>query len=154
MKKIALLLVLAGLVPPAYVNRVEAQTVGAELKYDNTVYFQNQGSLVSGSLWLNQDGSYVVYFNRGVQKTVPQSAAGPFQFEGREGSYTTRIMGGKTQACLKPDDAAGFTYNAEKAGEIYAGTGCYDLPALAVGTSGLMKKSDGKTYKMWLLAGR
>jgi len=131
-----------------------AQTVGAEPFFNNTIYCQNQANLNTCTLWLNSDGSYQVFYNRGVQKTVPQSAGGPFQYEGREGTYSTKIVGAATQACLKPDTSTAFTYNTEKAGELYAGTGCYDLPALAVGASQIVKEPGGKTYKLWLLSGR
>jgi len=131
-----------------------AQTVGAENFFNNTIYLQNQKTLVSGALWLNQDGSYIVFFNRGGQKIMPQSAAGPFQLEGREGTYTTRIVGSSTEACLKPDTSTKFTYYTEKGGEVFAGSGCYELPVLAVGASEVKTLPDGKTYKFWLLGGR
>jgi len=152
MKKLLTLVLLAlalGLAPKA-----RAQTVGAENFFNNTIYYQNQKTLVSGALWLDPDGTYIVYFNRGGQKIMPQSAAGPFQFEGREGTYTTRIVGKDTEACLKPDTSTPFTYYTEKDGEVFAGTDCYALPALAVGTREIKTLPDGKSYKFWLLAGR
>lgn len=128
----------------------QARAAGAEIFYNNTLYCQNQASFGTCTLWLNGDGTYQVFYNRGVQKVVPQSAAGPFQYEGREGTYTVN----GSQVCLKPDESTQFSYESEKAGEIYAGSGCYDLPALAVGQSVVKAEAGGKSYKFWLLAGR
>jgi hypothetical protein len=153
MKKLLMLLLLP-LATFALAPKAHAQTVGAASFFNNTIYCQNQKSLLSCALWLDPDGTYIVFFNRGGQKIMPQSAAGPFQFEGREGTYTTRIVGKDTQACLKPDTSTPFTYYTEKDGEVFAGAGCYTLPVLDVGTSEIKTLPGGKTYKFWLLAGR
>jgi len=152
MMKKHLLLLAAGGALAAFHSAAAATNVAS--LYDNTLYCQNQASLGTCTLWLNQDGTYQVFFNRGVQKVVPQSAAGPFQYEGRTGDYSIKTAGDATEVCLKPDVSTKFDYQTEKAGEIYAGSGCYSLPSLSVGQSLVASEAGGKSYKFWLLEGR
>ncbi len=146
MKKLALTLcALAGFA-------ANAQT--ASVYNNSTLYFQNQDTKVSGALWLDADGSYISYINRGVQTVVPQSAAGAFQYEGREGSYTLAINGATAHICLTPDTSTKFDYQSEKAGEVFAGPGCYDVPNLSPGGETIATAANNKNYKFWLLDGR
>ncbi|MGC3980482.1 MAG: hypothetical protein QM808_04400 [Steroidobacteraceae bacterium] len=120
--------------------------------YGNTLLCQNQSSKAICHIWLNQDGSYFLMYDRGVQADVPTGAKGNYRIEGRRGTYELKGAAGAYQVCLQPNAVDGKQFAIETAGEIYAGKSCYVLPEKQVGDS-WMQSSGSQQYKMWLVKG-
>jgi len=121
--------------------------------YRNTLIWQNQTTHAIGRLWLNPDGRYFAFFNMGPQAKMPDTH-GPFQVQGREGSYTLRAAGAQYRLCLWPQ-APRITLGAQVQGELYAGADCYPLAPHPVGD--LWSESTdpaGPVYKFWFVRGR
>ena len=120
--------------------------------FENSLVCRNQTNGTSCQLWLNKDGTYQVMFNRGPQEAKP-SANGPWQLEGRDGTYSMRERDGVSQVCLQPNSGSG-SYEVERANEIFASAGCYPLELHSLGEKWDQKDGAGHTYTMWLVEGR
>lgn len=120
--------------------------------YGNTLLCQNQTSKAVCHLWLNEDGSYFLLYDRGVQPDVPV-AGGNFRVEGRRGKYKLQGKAGAYQVCLTPDAVKAKTFKIEEAKEIYGGKACYALPEHKVGEKWTQAGDGGQQYKMWLVKG-
>lgn len=102
-----------------------------------------------GSVWKDGDQSYMVMWDRGVQTELP-TVGGNFRIEGRDGTY--KLKGG--QLCLSPKSNPKKSYAMEKQGELYAGSGCYEVAPHAVGDKWTQKDAQGREVTFWLLKGR
>ncbi|MFT3906956.1 MAG: hypothetical protein QM718_11670 [Steroidobacteraceae bacterium] len=123
----------------------------AEL-YGNTLVCQNQVTKAKCRLWVNPDGKYFAFFDNGSQPNPPD-INGPFQIEGREGTYTVRNDTGANQLCLWIA-APRIKLLAEANKEMYSESACYALGAHKVGESWVEKDASGRDVKFWLMAGR
>jgi hypothetical protein len=121
--------------------------------FNATLLCKDQTSGVICHLWLDPDGRYFVYFDRGAQQVMPE-AGGNFRLEGRHGHYQLRGRGPARQLCLKPDATPGKTFQVEQSGEQYAGKGCYSLELHQPGEHWSQSGASGKSYQMWLVDGR
>jgi hypothetical protein len=120
---------------------------------NSTVLCKDQASGVVCHLWLDTNGRYFIYFDRGAQQVMPE-AGGNFRLEGRRGDYRLRGRGGARELCLKPDAVPGKTFQVETSGELYAGKGCYGFELHQPGEHWLQTDAAGKSYQMWLVDGR
>jgi hypothetical protein len=121
--------------------------------YDNTLVWQNQATRAIGRIWLNRDGRYFAFYNVGPQSTPP-GTNGPFQVQGREGSYTLRKSAAPYQLCLWPA-APRMRIGAEVARELHAEGACYRFTPREVGAE-WNETADplNRPYKFWLVMGR
>jgi hypothetical protein len=117
----------------------------------NTLVCQDTTDGATGRLWLNADGSYRIFYDRG-HPTVPQSATAPI--EERQGTYTTSFGLNGNEVCMTPDASIVQRGQIEQDGEIYAGSACYPLPLKAVGQTWTTTDAAGHSYRMWLQQGR
>jgi hypothetical protein len=62
-------------------------------------------------------------------------------------------MGDATQLCLQPDQSSG-SYDSERAGELFAGAGCYPFALHQLGARWTETDSQGRQNTLWLVAGR
>lgn len=121
--------------------------------YDNTLIWQNPATHAIGRLWLERDGHYFAFYNVGAQ-SQPATPDGPFQVQGREGTYTLRTAGSGWRLCLWPA-APRIRIGAEGQRELYAGADCYLFSPHAVGDSWTESAdSAGRDYRFWLARGR
>lgn len=120
--------------------------------YANTLVCQNQVTKAVCRLWVNPDGHYFAFFDNGSQPNPP-GIEGPFQIEGREGTYTVRNDDGSTQLCLWVA-APRIRLLAESQQQMYSESACYPLAAHKAGESWLAKDASGRDVKFWLMAGR
>ncbi|WP_068089771.1 hypothetical protein [Novosphingobium rosa] len=118
----------------------------------NSVVCHDPATGATCQLMLEADGRYIVVINRGQQPQMP-SIDGPWQIEGRTGHYKLRRPGGATQLCLQPDNGSG-SYDSERAGELFAGAGCYPFTLHALGERWNETDSQGRVNTLWLVAGR
>jgi hypothetical protein len=123
--------------------------------FGNTYIWKNQVSNATGRMWLNADGKYFVFFNMGTQAKMPDDHGnGPWQVQGREGTYTLRRGADGMQLCLWPATRR-VDIGAAQSGEIYAESKCYDFTPQQVGASWTAKgDAKGRDYKFWLVKGR
>lgn len=119
---------------------------------DNSVVCHDPVTGATCQLMLDAGGRYIVAINRGMQPLMP-SIDGPWQIEGRTGHYMLRQFGTATQLCLQPDPGSG-SYDSERAGELFAGAGCYPFTLHTLGDRWSETDSRGRQNTMWLVAGR
>jgi hypothetical protein len=121
--------------------------------FDNTLIWQNQATGATGRLWLNQDGHYFAFYNLGPQPKPPD-VNGPFQVEGRLGTFTLRSEGGAAQLCLWPASPR-MQLSAQIQHELFSEGMCYDFVPHAVGDI-WTESADPlhRSYKFWLVKGR
>ena len=121
--------------------------------YENTLIWQNQATKAIGRLWLERDGRYFAFYNVGPQSTPP-GANGPFQVQGREGTYTLRNGAAPYQLCLWPA-APRVRIGAEAARELHAEGACYRFTPRDVGAM-WDETADplNRPYRFWLVKGR
>lgn len=120
--------------------------------YDNTLVCQNQVTKAKCRLWLNRDGKYFAFYDLGSQSKMPD-INGPFQINGREGTYTLRKEDGKSKLCLWIA-APRIKINAEQQREVFSEAGCNDFTAHKLGDTWTEKDLMGRDVKFWLMAGR
>jgi hypothetical protein len=121
--------------------------------FGNTLIWKNLSTQAVGRLWLDADGTYHVFYNLGPQARPPD-INGPFQVEGRLGTYTVRDDAGPLALCLWPA-APRVVLGAEKQRELYAEGRCYPFEPRKPGES--WKQSADPTareYKFWFVPGR
>jgi hypothetical protein len=121
--------------------------------FNATLLCKDQTSGVICHMWLDPDGRYFVYFDRGAQQVMPE-AGGNFRLEGRHGNYRLSGRGATRKLCLKPDATPGKTFQVEQSGQQYAGKGCYSLELHQPGEHWVQRDAAGKSYQMWLVDGR
>jgi hypothetical protein len=137
-----------------HIPAAQATEVNPLAAYANaTVLCKDQASGVVCHLWLDANGRYFVYFDRGAQQVMPE-AGGNFRLEGRRGDYQLRRRGGAHELCLKPDAVPGKTFQVATSGELYGGKGCYGFEFHQPGEHWLQTDAAGKSYQMWLVDGR
>jgi hypothetical protein len=121
--------------------------------FENTLIWQNQATGATGRIWLNQDGHYFAFYNLGPQAKAPD-VHGPFQVEGRLGTFTLRTEGGASQLCLWPASPR-VQLSAQMQRELYSESACYDFAPHAVGDI-WTESADPlhRSYKFWLVKGR
>jgi len=121
--------------------------------FANTLIWQNQNTHAIGRLWLNADGHYFAFYNLGPQAQMPD-ANGPFQVQGREGTYTLRHEDAGYQLCLWPA-APRIAIGAQRQGELYAGADCYAFTPHEVGEEWHATLAAGAaSYRFWFVSGR
>lgn len=121
--------------------------------FDNTLIWQNLASGATGRIWLNADGRYYAFYNLGTQPKPPD-VHGPFQIEGRFGTFTLRNEAAGALLCLWPASPR-TELKAQLQHELYSEAMCYTFIVHAVGDVW----NDGAdalhpTYKFWLVKGR
>lgn len=120
--------------------------------YDNTLTCQNQVTKAVCRVWLNRDGRYYVFYNLGAQPKMPD-INGPFQINGRTGTYTIRNDDGQTRLCLWVE-APRIKINAEQQREMYSEATCYPFTPHKVGDKWSEKDLLGRDLTLWLTEGR
>jgi hypothetical protein len=121
--------------------------------FDNTLIWQNQATGATGRIWLNPDGRYFAFYNLGPQPRPPD-IHGPFQVEGRTGTFTVRSENGAAQLCLSPASPR-IELGAQLQHELYSEGMCYGFDPHAVGDSWSATADPlARSYKFWLVKGR
>ena len=120
--------------------------------FDNTLICQDHGTKAVCHVWFNSDGSYYVFYDLGPQPK-PAAINGPFQFEGREGTYSLEVQGAGVEVCLRPTTPV-VTLAAQRAHEFLSEAKCYPLALHHVGARWQQADRRGREYTFWLLAGR
>ena len=120
--------------------------------FDNTLICQDHDTKAVCHVWFNSDGSYYVFYDLGPQPK-PAAINGPFQFEGREGTYFLKVQGAGVEVCLRPATPV-VALAAQHAHEFLSEANCYPLALHHVGARWQQADSRGREYTFWLLAGR
>jgi hypothetical protein len=120
--------------------------------FENTLICQDHDTKAVCHAWFNSDGSYYVFYDLGPQ-SKPAAIDGPFQFEGREGTYTLKLQGAGVEVCLRPATPV-VALAAQHAQEFLSDAQCYPLALHNVGARWQQADSRGREYTFWLLAGR
>jgi hypothetical protein len=121
--------------------------------FRNTLIWQNQASRATGRIWLNPDGHYYAFYNLGPQPKAPD-VHGPFQVEGRLGTFTLRTEAFGSLLCLWPASPR-LELKAQQEHELYSESMCYPFVSHAVGD--IWEESADplhRAYKFWLVKGR
>jgi hypothetical protein len=149
----ALLLMIMGVCGTLPLGARAANPAWLSAYFGNSVVCKALMGPASCHLWLNADGSYDIFYDRGMQSESPKDMHGPFEFEGRDGSYRLENAPTGYRLCLTPNKAA-WGYAIEKTHELFAEASCYAIAPHQIGDAWLDIDAYGKHYKMWLLAGR
>jgi hypothetical protein len=120
--------------------------------FQNTLVCQDHETKAVCHVWFNDDGGYYVFYDLGAQ-SKPASIEGPFQFEGREGTYSLREQTAGVEVCLHPAVPV-VPLAAQKAHEFLSEAECYPLALHAVGARWQQSDRRGRQYTFWLMAGR
>jgi hypothetical protein len=120
--------------------------------FDNTLICQDHDTKAVCHVWLNSDGSYYVFYDLGPQPK-PALINGPFQFEGREGTYLLKAQAAGVEVCLRPS-APVVALAAQRAHEFLSEAQCYPLALHNVGARWQQADRRGREYTFWLMAGR
>lgn len=120
--------------------------------FNNTLLCQNTSNKAFCRLWLNPDGSYQLYYRFGKQPKMPE-ADGPFEMEGRDGTYTASSEGAMLNICLKPNPV-GIPLQMETAHVFFGEQRCYEVEQHRFNDTWQQQGPDGKTYQLWMLEGR
>jgi hypothetical protein len=119
----------------------------------NTLIWQNQATRATGRIWLNPDGRYYAFYNLGPQPKAPD-VHGPFQVEGRLGTFTLRNETAGSLLCLWPASPR-LELKAQQQHELYSESKCYSFAPHTVGD--IWEESAdplNRAYKFWLVKGR
>jgi hypothetical protein len=121
--------------------------------FDNTLIWQNRASGAIGRIWLNPDGRYYAFYNLGPQPKAPD-VHGPFQIEGRSGTFTMRNMPAGSLLCLWPSSPRA-ELKAQQQRELYSEAMCYTFVLHSVGDV-WDDSADPlhRAYRFWLVKGR
>jgi hypothetical protein len=121
--------------------------------FENTLIWKNQATGATGRIWLNPDGRYFAFYNLGPQPKPPD-VHGPFQIEGRLGTFTLRSEGSSSLLCLWPASPR-LELGAQLQHEVYSEAMCYEFVPHAIGDS-WDEDADPlhRPYKFWLVKGR
>lgn len=132
---------------------VATATQSDELQiYDgNTIVCQDVTNLAVCRIFLNADGTYEAFYFFGKQPKMPE-ADGPFEQEGREGTYVVARAAGQSWVCIKPAPV-GVSMQMETGHEFFGEEACYALSAHKLGDK-WTQRSLGKQFTLWLLEGR
>jgi hypothetical protein len=120
--------------------------------FDNTLICQDRDTKAVCHVWFNSDGSYYVFYDLGLQPK-PALVDGPFQFEGREGTYLLKEQAGGVEVCLRPAIPV-VALAAQHAHEFLSEAECYPLALHNVGARWQQADRRGREYTFWLMAGR
>jgi hypothetical protein len=120
--------------------------------YANTLTCRNEVTQAICRVWLNRDGQYFVFYNLGKQPKAPD-INGPFQINGRTGTWTVRPDGAGVKLCLWVA-APRTKILAEQQKEMYSEATCYPFTAHKVGDKWTDKDLQGREVTMWLTEGR
>lgn len=121
--------------------------------YDNTLSCRNEVTKAICRVWLNRDGKYFVFYNLGAQPKAPD-INGPFQINGRAGTYTVRTgASGQVKLCLWVE-APRIKILAEQKQEMYSQATCYPFTPHKVGDKWTEQDLQGRELTMWLTEGR
>jgi hypothetical protein len=121
--------------------------------FNNTLIWQNQASGATGRIWLNPDGRYYAFYNLGPQPKPPD-VHGPFQIEGRQGTFTLRNEAAGSLLCLWPASPRP-ELKAQQQHELYSEPMCYPFVPHSVGDIWDDSADPlNRAYKFWLVKGR
>ena len=120
--------------------------------YSNTLTCRNEVTKAICRVWLNSNGEYFVFYNLGSQSKAPD-INGPFQINGRTGSYTVRRDGDGVKLCLWVA-APRIKILAEQNQEMYSAATCYPFTPHKVGDKWTEQDLQGRELTMWLTKGR
>jgi hypothetical protein len=120
--------------------------------FENTLVCQDHETKAVCRVWFNDDGGYYVFYDLGAQ-SKPASIKGPFQFEGREGTYSVNEQTDGVEVCLHPATPV-VSLAAQSAHEFLSEAECYALVLHAVGARWQQSDRRGRQYTFWLMAGR
>lgn len=143
---------LAAFTPAATPVAIAADFTPLQSFFDNTLVCQDHDTKAVCHVWLNADGSYYVFYDLGTQ-LKPALIDGPFQFEGREGTYVLKEQAAGVEVCLRPA-APVVSLAAQRAHEFLSEAECYPLALHNVGARWQQADRRGREYTFWLMAGR
>lgn len=146
-----LLLLLATVAASAAIGAAPRAAIPS-VYYGNTLVCRDAQANITCHVWFDSDGRYYVFFDLGKQPQ-PATPHGPFQFEGREGTYTVRMGRQGLEACLHPSSPK-IELVADQRHALFAGAACYVVPRHALGDQWQYTDTRGQPYTLWLLAGR
>ena len=129
-----------------------ADLTSLQFFFENTLVCQDRETKAVCRAWFNGDGGYYVFYDLGAQ-SKPASIDGPFQFEGREGTYSLHEQTGGVEVCLQPAMPV-VPLAAQSAHEFLSEAECYPLALHAVGARWQQSDRRGRQYTFWLMAGR
>ena len=139
------------LAPFAIAGRAHAQSDAASPYFNNSLLCKSQSSGAVCDLWLDAGGKYMVFYDSG-KKAYVKGVDGPFEYEGRQGTYTAVVAPDGVRLCLKPE-ADHPPRPRGNSPALFHDAGCVTLPSHPVGD--LWDYSyRGETYKIGLIAGR
>lgn len=119
--------------------------------YGNTVLCQEVDSRHACRLWLDPDGGYKVFYDFGPQNK-PATVNGPFQFEGREGTYTIQRDANAVRVCLKPASTAQYRMQSDR--KLFGEAACYAIEPRQPGANWTQRDALDRAVRLWLVAGR
>lgn len=118
--------------------------------YWNSIVCQNQKTKAVCHLWLNQDRTYLLTYDLGVQDK-PLEVSGPYRLEAWEGTYTLKGR----EVCLQPEPSPrGKVFVSRERGELFAQPGCYAVGPHNIGDIWMQADRAGNAVKIWLLSNR
>ncbi len=79
-----------------------AQTSAASVYFGNSLLCKSQTSGGVCDLWLNQNGTYQVFYDSG-KRAIVKGVNGDFENEGRQGTYTASDSASGVKICLTPE---------------------------------------------------
>jgi hypothetical protein len=120
--------------------------------YTNTLTCRNEVTKAICRVWLNRDGQYFAFYNLGAQAKAPD-INGPFQINGRTGTWTVRPDGNGVKLCLWVA-APRTKILAEQRQEMYSEATCYPFTPHKVGDKWTEKDLQGRELTLWLTEGR
>jgi hypothetical protein len=144
---VACTVLVAGTTPVSAANPASLQYY-----FENTLVCQDHETKGVCHAWFNSDGGYYVFYDLGAQ-SKPASIEGPFQFEGREGTYSLHERTDGVEVCLQPSKPI-VPLAAQSAHEFLSEAECYPLAVHTVGARWQQSDRRGRQYTFWLMAGR
>ena len=143
---------LAVITPEVTHVAIAADYTPLQLFFDNTLICQDHDTKAVCHVWFNRDGSYYVFYDLGPQPK-PALIDGPFQFEGREGTYLLKVQAAGVELCLRPAIPV-VSLAAERTHEFLSEAECYPLALHNVAARWQQADRRGREYTFWLMAGR
>ena len=128
-----------------------AQTGPASAYFGNSLLCKSQSSGGVCDLWLDASGKYAVFYDTG-KKAYIKGIEGPFENEGRQGTYTATAIGNATEICLTPEIDTPPRPRGNSP-SLFHDQGCVTLPNHPAGQLWDFTYQ-GETYTMGLIKGR
>jgi hypothetical protein len=127
-----------------------ADTSAASAYFGNSLLCKSAAGGVC-DLWLEPSGEYSVFYDSG-KKAFVKDVTGPFQYEGRKGTYTASRADGGVQICLTPE-AENPPRPSGASPALFHDAGCVTVPDHPLGEVWNFT-FQGEGYKVGLIKGR